>query len=92
MKTDIVVSSNIVEKADNRLPFKEEATIALFALVEALSREVMSSDVWWLANHSARKSAVDKYGISVEAYDEVMVRLEKARKEVRKSNPMHSMF
>lgn len=80
------------EVGSNRLPFEKEATIALFALVEALSYEVMSGDLWWLANHSARKNAIEKYGISEEAYDAVMEKVEKARKQVRKGNPMHTMF
>lgn len=87
-------STDVVDPSQNKISFvnEREATIALFALVEALSFEVLSGDVWWLANHSAKKKAVETYGISEESYDSVMKRLEEARKQVRKGNPLHTMF
>ncbi len=98
MNKDIKMSNITVKPVEIQtqeyfaIPQGQDAAIVLFALVEALSREVMSSDVWWLANHSAKQRAIQKYGISEEVYDEVMEKIEKARQQVRKTNPMHTMF
>lgn len=90
--SNITVSQmEIAEQKIVNVPQGHEASIVLFALVEALSREVMSSDVWWLANHSAKQMATKKYGISEEVYDEVMEKIENARQQVRKTNPLHTM-
>jgi uncharacterized tellurite resistance protein B-like protein len=95
MNTELIVdNTEVLASKTSGINFtsEKEATIALFALVEALSFEVLSGDVWWLANHSAKKKAVETYGISEESYEAVMKKLEDARKQVRKGNPLHTMF
>ncbi len=77
---------------NDNLSFDKEAGIVLFSLIEALSYEVMNEDIWWLANDSAKKNAIARYGISAETYDAVIKRIEVARKKVRASNPMSVMF
>lgn len=87
----IVANSNEVDTAKELVTDKESMT-ALFALLEALTYEIMSPDVWWLANAHAKQLAVEKYGITEEIYQQVMERFEKARKQARVQNPMHAMF
>ncbi len=70
----------------------EDASIVLFSLIEALSFYVLNGDIWWLANKDAREKAIKKYGVSPEVFDEVIKRLESARKQVSMGNPMSSMF
>lgn len=70
----------------------EEASIVLFSLIESLSFYVLSGDVWWLANKDAREKAIKNYGVSPKVFDEVIKRLESARKQVSNGNPMRSMF
>jgi hypothetical protein len=70
----------------------KEAIIALFSLLEALSYEVMSGDLWWLATAHGKQIAVEKYGITEEVYEQVMEKFDAARKKARVQNPMHSMF
>lgn len=71
---------------------QKDAVASLFALIEALSFEVCSGDVWFLAMHSAKQIATQKYGVSEEVFLEMMSRVEKARKAKNKQNPMSSMF
>ncbi|NCQ52138.1 hypothetical protein GW796_09650 [archaeon] len=91
-KISMPIEPNIVEQKFEKVLSEKDSSIALFALVEALSYEVLSGDVWWLANHHARKLAVEKYGISEESYDAVMAKIDVARKAKSKTNPMSSMF
>lgn len=95
MNQEVIVADKSlpeVPKAVSAIPFEKEAFIALFSLLEALSYEVMSGDVWWLANHHAKKLAVEKYGISEEIYNEVMEKFDAARRQEGKKNPLNSMF
>jgi hypothetical protein len=89
---ELVVSEhNEIGKVNSTLTDKECMT-ALFSLLEALTYEVMSGDVWWLANAHGKHLAVEKYGIAEEVYDQVMEKFDKARKQARTVNPMHNMF
>jgi hypothetical protein len=95
MNQDLVVITETLPempKAPSPMVVNQDAFIALFSLLEALSYEVMSGDVWWLANHSAKKIATEKYGISEDTYDEVMEKFDAARRAKGKSNPLSSMF
>lgn len=87
----IIAPNNEIGEVKTK-PTDKEAVIALFSLLEALTYEVMSGDVWWLATSHGKQLAVEKYGISEEVYEEVMEKFNEARKNARKSNPMHSMF
>lgn len=71
---------------------EKEAIASLFALVEALSFEVCSSDVWWLAMSYARDIAVKKYGVEDSVFIAMMKKVESARHEKNKENPLSSMF
>lgn len=82
---------NSVEQVETPISEKE-AIASLLALVESLSYEVCSGDVWFLAMLSAKKIAVQKYGIDELVFLEMMTRVEKARKAKNKQNPMNSMF
>lgn len=71
---------------------EKEAIASLFALIEALSYEICSGDMWFLAMMSAKSIAVTKYNVDEVVFLEMMTRVEKARKETNKQNPMSSMF
>lgn len=71
---------------------EKEAIASLLALIESLSYEICSGDSWFLAMLSAKRIAVQKYGIDEIVFLEMMTRVEKARKEKNKQNPMSSMF
>ena len=71
----------------------EKGVIAvLLSLLEGLSYNVLSGDVWWLAEHSARHIAVEKYGVSEEAFNTLMPKLRAACASKGKQNPMSSVF
>lgn len=93
MARNIEVKNTENNIAEVEKPISEKEAIAsLLALVESLSYEVCSGDVWFLAMMSAKKIAVQKYGIDEEVFLEMMTRVEKARKNKNKQNPMSSMF
>jgi len=98
---DLIVNpANAISKNDSfeitnekeKEPTEKETIVALFSLLEALTYEVMSSDVWWLASSHAKQLAVEKYGITEEVYEKTMEKFEEARKRARVQNPMHTMF
>lgn len=95
MNQEIILASEVkpeVQQESSPVPFEKDAFIALFSLLEALSFELVSGDLWWLANHRAKSLAVQKYGISEDKYNEVMKKFDAARSSEGKKNPMHSMF
>lgn len=93
MARNVEVKNTEKNIAEVEKPISEKEAIAsLLALVESLSYEVCSGDVWFLAMMSAKKIAVQKYGIDEEVFLEMMTRVEKARKNKNKQNPMSSMF
>lgn len=87
-----IVNESVPAIQEPMIPYEKEAVIALFSLLEALSYQVMSGDLWWLANAHAKEIAVEKYGISEEMFNEVIAKFEVARKNARATNPMHTMF
>ncbi len=100
-KTELIInpSSDLVEAnsfepaiSQEKEPTEKEQIIALFSLLEALTYEVMSGDIWWLASSHAKQLAVEKYGITEDVYEKTMEKFEEARKRARLQNPMHSMF
>jgi predicted DNA-binding protein YlxM (UPF0122 family) len=98
IKMNIFDTNELVIAENNKIskvkvsPTDKECMTALFSLLEALTYEVMSGDVWWLANAHGKQLAVEKYGISEEIYDQVMEKFDKARKQAKTANPMHTMF
>lgn len=82
---------NSIVKPESDIAAKE-AIASLLALIEALSYEVCSSDMWFLAMMSAKNIAVKKYGVDEVAFLEIMKRVEQGRKAKNKQNPMSSMF
>lgn len=89
---ELVMAQNNDIGEVNVTPNDKEVVTALFSLLEALTYEVMSGDVWWLATAHGKQLAVEKYGISEEVYEQVMEKFNEARKKARVCNPMHSMF
>lgn len=82
---------NSIVKPESDIAAKE-AIASLLALIEALSYEVCSSDMWFLAMMSAKNIAVKKYGVDEVVFLEIMKRVEQGRKAKNKQNPMSSMF
>lgn len=82
---------NSVAEMESKIAEKD-AIASLLALIESLSFEVCSGDVWFLAMLSAKNIAVKKYGVDEVVFLEMMARVEKARKAKNKQNPMSSMF
>ena len=80
-----------MEKPEVKITEKE-AVASLFALIEALSYEFCSGDLWFLAMLSAKEIAVQKYGINEDVFIEMMKKVDDARKAVNKKNPMSAMF
>jgi hypothetical protein len=95
---ELLVNNELVIAQNNEIgevkpnPSDKEVVTALFSLLEALTYEVMSGDVWWLATVHGKQLAVEKYGITEEVYEQVMEKFNEARKKARKCNPMHGMF
>lgn len=90
LKNELVNNVNVEVK--EFFPTEKETIACLLSLLESLSYEVCSSDVWWLATDSAADRVVKDYGISKDVFNDVMERFEKVRKLKNKSNPMSSMF
>lgn len=88
---EVQEKNNTVKQVEPTISEKD-AIASLLALVESLSYEVCSGDVWFLAMMSAKNIAVKKYGIDEVVFLEMMTRVEKARKSKNKQNPMSSMF
>lgn len=93
MSNDIEIKNqeNSLKETESKISEKD-AIASLLALIESLSFEVCSGDVWFLAMLSAKNIAVKKYGIEESVFLEMMTRVEKARKAKNKQNPMSSMF
>lgn len=83
--------SSEIDKTETKISEKE-AIASLLALIESLSYEVCSGDMWFLAMMSAKNIAVKKYGVDEMVFLEMMARVEKSRKAKNKQNPMSSMF
>lgn len=93
MSRNLKVKTSEKEIVETEVKISEKEAIAsLLALIESLSFEVCSGDVWFLAMMSAKNIAVNKYGVDEAVFLEMMVRVEKARKAKNKQNPMSSMF
>lgn len=88
---DIKTKKNSVVEMESKISEKD-AIASLLALIESLSFEVCSGDMWFLAMLSAKEIAVKKYGVEETVFLEMMTRVEKARKAKNKQNPMSSMF
>lgn len=82
---------NSIENINEQLDDKKTVAV-LLALLEGLSYEVLSSDVWFLATLQAKEIAIEKYGINEEVFNQVMTRFESARKTKSSANPMKSML
>lgn len=82
---------NHIEQLDTVINEKD-AIASLLALIESLSYEVCSGDMWFLAMMSAKNIAVKKYGVDEIVFLEIMARVEEGRKAKNKQNPISTMF
>jgi len=74
------------------LPPHQQAVIhILLLLLDGLSRNVMSADVWALVYHSARAKACEA-GIEEKIVDEALDRIAQSQRALRDTNPMRDMF
>ena len=68
-----------------------DVLITLMLLVMNLQKIVMSNEQWYLAWRGAMMD-LEKLGMDAMLAFEIQKRLERFRAEIRKTNPMHSMF
>ncbi|MBC8737133.1 hypothetical protein F6X40_09970 [Paraburkholderia sp. UCT31] len=66
--------------------------LVLLSLLDGLSSNVMSGDVWWLAEHQAMRQCCQRFGMTEEQFSEVMVDVRQLQQAARRANPMSSMF
>ena len=88
---DIVKQELIVDSKDFIISSKE-GTLVLLALLEGLSFNVLSGDVWFLSMLAALDIAVKKYGIKEDVAHGILTKALEVAKIKGKSNPMSSMF
>lgn len=70
----------------------KEGTLVLLALLEGLSYNVMSGDVWFLSAMQAADIATKRYGIASDAVTEILNTALKVAQSKGKTNPVSSMF
>lgn len=70
----------------------KEGTLVLLALLEGLSYNVMSGDVWFLSMLAALDIAVKKYGVEEGVARDILSKALEVAQRKGKSNPMSSMF
>ena len=70
---------------------KDDLLKVAILLLEGLSSNVMSPDIWWLAAHQAKNKAEDM-GLPKEEFERHYARLRAAIEINRTSNPFHTMF
>ncbi len=68
-----------------------ELLIVLSSILHGLQNVVLSPDQWWLAIHSARRDA-KKAGLDAKTFDQIAARVEAARIEKVRFNPMARAF
>lgn len=98
MKKELVVAK--IEKKSQSIKLDDaqsfvtskEGTLVLLALLEGLSYNVMSGDVWFLSAMQAADIANKRYGIEPSAVNEILNTALKVAQSKGKTNPMSSMF
>jgi hypothetical protein len=70
----------------------KEGTLVLLALLEGLSFNVLSGDVWFLSMLAALDIAVKKYGIEEDVARDILNKALEVAQRKGKSNPMSNMF
>jgi hypothetical protein len=90
---EIIGSSQPAELAQPSPVFTSEQVVqVLFAYFDGLGSEVMSGDIWALVDHKAYKTVVERQGMPAEQFEAIVARIKAARQQLRRGNPMHSMF
>lgn len=88
---DIVKQELIVDSKDFIISSKE-GTLVLLALLEGLSFNVLSGDVWFLSMLAALDIAVKKYGVEEDVARDILTKALEVAQRKGKSNPMSGMF
>lgn len=88
---DIAQSNKEVENIKNTMG-SEEGVLVMMALLEGLSYNVLSSDVWQLSLYEAFDIAVNKYKIDPSAAQDMLQRILTLAKNKGKENPIRNMF
>ena len=69
----------------------KNAIVVLMALLDALTRNVMSGDIWYLSYRQAI-GVCKQIGMPNDEIDAIIKRIDEYRFVSRQSNPLHSMF
>lgn len=78
--------------APNTVYSEQEVIQVLLTFLDGLAANVMSGDVWILAEYAARAQLVDSGLITEEKFNAIAERIQSHRRHRGKSNPLHSMF
>ena len=68
-----------------------EVQVFLLAMLEGMSRQMLSSDSHWLARSHARHIC-ESLGIGEERFDSLLKAVKPGIEHARTSNPLHSRF
>lgn len=86
------VKQEIVVESKESIVSSKEGTLVLLALLEGLSFNVLSGDVWFLSMLAALEIAVKKYGIEEAVAQDILNKALEVAQRKGKSNPMSGMF
>lgn len=76
---------------ESSAPSQRVALIVLSSLIYGLQMIVMSPDQWYIAIQTAKHEA-RKAGVSAADFNKLIGKLEEARKDRFRANPLSSMF
>lgn len=86
------VKQELVVDRNDLIVSSKEGTLVLLALLEGLSFNVLSSDVWFLSMLAALDIAVKKYGVQEDVARDILTKALEVAQRKGKSNPMSGMF
>lgn len=86
------VKQELVVDSKDFIVSSKEGTLLLLDLLEGLSFNVLSGDVWFLSMLVALDIAIKKYGIEENVARDIFTKALEVAQRKGKSNPMSGMF